>query len=339
MQTMKNNPIKTSFLLHVMNIFRTGCTALLCLGAMIFSEVQALNLSGKAIVGPLVGHATSSTASLWMYAGVSSRVSIHYLPVDGKEAEKQAEFIASIMPAKRLSGQPFKITLTDLKPQMDYQYRISIDGKFQPFVHGIFRTAPIKGKNVKFRVGVTSCMKVGKPQSSWKLFLAENPTLHLTLGDTHYANSTDPNKQWNHHLRYRRELNFSKVIAAIPTYAMWDDHDYGPNDSDGSERGKESSLESWKAVWANPNAGTERTPGAFFKFSWGDVDFFVIDERYYRSPNKARDDDRKRMLGDPQFEWLLNGLKSSKAKFKIIASGSTLHHSTTDGLAPLYVCP
>ncbi|MCK5354689.1 MAG: alkaline phosphatase family protein, partial [Methyloprofundus sp.] len=262
---------------------------------------------------------------------MSSRVSVHYLPVDGREAEKQAEFVASIMPAKRLSGQPFKVTLTDLKPQRDYQYRISIDGKFQPFLPGIFRTAPIQGESVKFRVGVTSCMKTGAPQSSWKLFLAENPTLHLTLGDTHYANSTDPNKQWSHHLRYRRELNFSKVIAAMPTYAMWDDHDYGPNDSDGSARGKESSLESWKAVWANPNAGTERTPGAFFTFSWGDVDFFVIDERYYRSPNKARDDDRKRMLGEPQFEWLLNGLKNSKAKFKVIASGSTLHHSTTDG--------
>ena len=74
-----------------------------------------------------------------------------------------------------------------------------------------------------------------------------------------------------------------------------------------------------------------RTPGAFFRFSWGDVDFFVLDSRYYRSPNKAKDDDKKRMLGDPQFEWLLNGLKNSKAKFKILASGSTLHYSTADG--------
>ena len=37
------------------------------------------------------------------------------------------------------------------------------------------------------------------------------------------------------------------------------------------------------------------------------------------------------MLGDAQFAWLLAGLKASKAKFKVIASGSTLQHSKHDG--------
>jgi alkaline phosphatase D len=37
------------------------------------------------------------------------------------------------------------------------------------------------------------------------------------------------------------------------------------------------------------------------------------------------------MLGDAQFEWLLEGLKNSNARFKVIASGSTLHHSEVDG--------
>jgi hypothetical protein len=173
-------------------------------------------------------------------------------------------------------------------------------------------------------------MKIGMPQGSWKLFLSEEPTFHLTLGDTHYANSTDPNTQWIHHLRYRRTSNFAAVIASMPTYAIWDDHDYGPNNSDGTLKGKERSLESWKSVWANPAAGTTIIPGAFFRFAWGDVDFFVLDGRFHRSPNKAKDDYKKRMLGDPQFEWLLNGLKHSKAKFKVLASGSTLHHSKAD---------
>ncbi|MEJ6523869.1 MAG: alkaline phosphatase D family protein, partial [Opitutales bacterium] len=41
--------------------------------------------------------------------------------------------------------------------------------------------------------------------------------------------------------------------------------------------------------------------------------------------------EKKRMLGDAQFEWLINGLKNSKARFKMIISGSTLHHSKVDG--------
>jgi alkaline phosphatase D len=37
------------------------------------------------------------------------------------------------------------------------------------------------------------------------------------------------------------------------------------------------------------------------------------------------------MLGDSQFAWLIDGLKNSKAKFKVIASGSTLEDSKNDG--------
>ena len=37
------------------------------------------------------------------------------------------------------------------------------------------------------------------------------------------------------------------------------------------------------------------------------------------------------MLSDAQFKWLIRGLKSSEAKFKVIASGSTLENSKVDG--------
>lgn len=121
------------------------------------------------------------------------------------------------------------------------------------------------------------------------------------------------------------------MLRNVPSYSMWDDHDYGPNNSDGTAKGKEKSLQGWKQFWANPVAGTPETPGAFYKFSWGEVEFFMVDGRYHRSPDKVPDDEQKRMLGDAQFAWLLDGLKSSTAKFKVIASGSTLDHSKGDG--------
>jgi alkaline phosphatase D len=174
-------------------------------------------------------------------------------------------------------------------------------------------------------------MKIGRPQGSWNLLLVEQPDFHLTVGDTHYADTTNPTVQLKHHVTYRRVKEFANVLRQVPTYAIWDDHDYGPNNSDGTAKGKEFSLAGWKQAWPNPASGTSDTPGAFFKFSRGDVDFFVVDGRYYRDPNELPDDDKKRKLGDAQFEWLLNGLKNSKAKFKIIASGSVLHHSKVDG--------
>ena len=234
-------------------------------------------------------------------------------------------------PAGEGPGRPFKSVVKGLSPNKRYHFTITVNGKSDPAWVGSFKTAPAKGKPAAFRLALTSCMKIGQPQASWYLLLAQQPDIHLTVGDTHYADTTDPTVQWKHHVTYRRQKEFATVLRNVPTYAIWDDHDYGPNNSDGTAKGKERSLAGWKQVWANPTLGAPDIPGAFFKFSHGDVDFFVVDSRYHRSPDKVPDDDEKRMLGDAQFAWLLDGLRNSEARFKVIVSGSTLHHSKVDG--------
>jgi len=267
-----------------------------------------------------------------MYAPPKSKCTFSYRAEgSSKKNNKMGKLTAVSNQAAKVPGQIFKSTINGLAPDTRYQYQVSIDGKADPNWKGSFKTAPIEGKSTAFRMAITSCMKIGRPQGSWNLLLDQQPDFHLTVGDTHYADTTNPTVQLEHHLKYRREKEFAKVLQQVPTYAIWDDHDYGPNNSDGTAKGKEFSLAGWKQAWPNPPSGTSKTPGAFFKFSRGDVDFFVVDGRYHRSPNELPDDDKKRMLGDAQFEWLLNGLKNSKAKFKIIASGSVLEHSKVDG--------
>ena len=267
-----------------------------------------------------------------MYAPTKSKCSVSYHAEDSSKTDnKTVKLDALSDQAAKVPGQIFKSTFVGLSPNTAYQYQLTIDGKTDPKWKGSFKTAPVEGTPTVFRLAITSCMKIGRPQRSWNILLEEQPDLHLTVGDTHYADTTNPTVQLEHHLTYRREKEFAKVLQQVPTYAIWDDHDYGPNNSDGTAKGKEFSLAGWKQAWPNPPSGTSETPGAFFKFSRGDVDFFVVDGRYHRSPNELPDDDKKRMLGDAQFEWLLNGLKNSKAKFKIIASGSVLEHSKVDG--------
>ena len=50
---------------------------------------------------------------------------------------------------------------------------------------------------------------------------------------------------------------------------------------------------------------------------WIDVDFFMLDCRYYRTNPFGEE---RTMLGPVQKKWLLNGLKKSKPTFKVIAS-------------------
>ena len=284
------------------------------------------------IAGPITGDVRANEVTLWMYAPPKSKCTFSYRAEgSSKKNNKMGKLTAVSNQAAKVPGQIFKSTINGLAPDTRYQYQVSIDGKADPNWKGSFKTAPIEGKSTAFRMAITSCMKIGRPQGSWNLLLDQQPDFHLTVGDTHYADTTNPTVQLEHHLTYRRVKEFANVLRQVPTYAIWDDHDYGPNNSDGTAKGKEFSLAGWKQAWPNPTSGTADTPGAFFKFSRGDVDFFVVDGRYYRDPNELPDDDKKRKLGDAQFEWLLNGLKNSKAKFKIIASGSVLHHSKVDG--------
>ena len=293
-----------------------------------FSFAQAI----PEIAGPITGDVRANEVTLWMYAPPKSKCTFSYRAEgSSKKNNKMGKLTALSNQAAKVPGQIFKSTMKGLVPDTRYHYQVSINGKADPNWKGSFKTAPLAGTPTAFRLAITSCMKIGRPQGSWNILLEEQPDLHLTVGDTHYADTTNPTVQLEHHLTYRREKEFAKVLQQVPTYAIWDDHDFGPNDSDGTAKGKEFSLAGWKQAWPNPPSGTSDTPGAFFKFSRGDVDFFVVDGRYHRSPSRSLDDDKKRMLGDAQFAWLLEGLKNSKAKFKIIASGSVLDHSKSDG--------
>lgn len=305
------------------------------------SRIPVLSLSCLAVLlasaraeeaaGPMVGHVGADSARLWMYLPAEANGTVSYW-AEGEDGTPGELPLASVAdPAAESPGRPAKAELTGLSPDTAYRYQVRINGEGNPAWTGAFRTAAPPGAPSAFRMALTSCMKTGQPQASWYLLLAQNPDLHLTVGDTHYADTTDPTVQLQHHLRYRREPFFATVLRNVPTYAIWDDHDYGPNDSDGTAERKEGSLAGWTQFWANPETGTAETPGAFFSFTRGEVEFFVVDGRYHRSPDKAPDDDQKRMLGDAQFAWLLEGLRNSKAKFKVIASGSTLDHSKTDG--------
>lgn len=303
---------------------------LLCIS--LFLSLSLLHANTREIAGPLTGDVRANQVTLWMYAPIKSKCTFSYRVEGSSKADaKTGELTALSNQAAKVPGQILKSTVVGLSPDTRYQYQVTIDGKADPSWKGSFKTAPLEGTPNAFRMAITSCMHIKRAQRSWNLLLAEQPDLHLTVGDTHYADTTDPTIQLQHHVAYRRKKEFANVLRQVPTYAIWDDHDYGPNNSDGTAEGKEFSLAGWKQAWPNPASGTPDTPGAFFKFSRGDVEFFVVDGRYHRSPNELPDNDKKRMLGDAQFEWLLNGLKNSKAKFKIIASGSVLHHSKVDG--------
>ena len=153
---------------------------------------------------------------------------------------------------------------------------------------------------------------------------AEQPDMMLWLGDNIYLREVDFGSRSGYRHRYdqARALPELKTLwSACPHYAIWDDHDYGPNDCDGAWIHKDWALEAFKAYWPNPGYGvSDRVEGIATAFRFSDVDFFLLDNRWNRV-NAGTQTLQPQVLGADQIDWLIASLRNSRAPFKLIAVG------------------
>lgn len=170
---------------------------------------------------------------------------------------------------------------------------------------------------LKFEVG--SCAMRMKPFDIQRFFIfkkMENEKAHfnLWLGDHVYMllpqdYATKENMiakyQWQ-----RSEPRLKSFLASTPQYAVWDDHDYGPNNADSFFVNKKLSLEVFKQMWNNPSYG-DGNEGVYFKMQHTDAAFFMLDGRTFYVKGKQ-------LLGIKQMNWLKESLKNSNATFKFL---------------------
>ncbi len=273
-------------------------------------------------LGPMVGHVEPNAARIWVRASGEAQLALRI----GKQPDL-ADARTIVGPRlEAAAGFAGHIAVAELEPSTRYFYAPLLNGQLavtRPYPSLI--TAPPAGAPLKMRFAFGSCVgrRAADPAATWGDMAARvQIDLLLMLGDNHYADSTDPVTQRAFYREQRGVAGFGDITRRTPTYGIWDDHDYGPNDSDGTAKGKELSLQTFQQWWANPSYGQADDPGIYSKFSRGNVDFFLLDDRYHRSPNKAPDEGGKTMLGAKQLTWLKRELLASKAKIKFVASGS-----------------
>ena len=93
----------------------------------------------------------------------------------------------------------------------------------------------------------------------------------LWLGDNIYLREPDWNSWTGIIHRYthdRATPQLQPFMASVHNYAIWDDHDFGPNDSDKSFWNKNLTLKAFKLFWANPSYGTGDIKGTTTSFQW-----------------------------------------------------------------------
>ncbi len=165
----------------------------------------------------------------------------------------------------------------------------------------------------------------------FKTMLAQKPELMLWLGDNIYyiVGEWNSNKRMlKKNLRVRNRTPIKEFMEFCPQYALWDDHDYGPNNSDGGFDNKNKTLAMFKKTWLNPYYGFEtgEHTGVASHFQQGDCAFFMMDTRWYSDLNANF------MLGDAQIAWLEKQLLASNANFKFICLGAQVLTDDKNGV-------
>ncbi len=259
--------------------------------------------------GPLLGATGPDHTRIWYRTDITRQVVLRMA-----RTEADLKTAAPLHYGYPLAEHDFTDTawIGGLEADTEYVYDLEVSGeRYGPYT---LRTAPEVGTPQTLRMAFGSCTKDDE-QPIFETILAYDPDVFLFVGDTHYANTNELAAlrqfyRWAHERPYRDEL-----IASTPMLATWDDHDYLGNNTEGDDEGREVTLRAFEEYWANPSAGTDETPGVFFSWQIGDVDFFMLDARYWRDLDDS-------ILGDAQEAWFFDELAASTATFKFVVSGS-----------------
>lgn len=300
--------------------------------------------------GPMLGDLGAEQVRIWAEAADPSvyRVEIAEGQSGGPWVAAVAEDGGPAMLAldgDRLHGQ---CQLVGLRPDTVYRYRLVKDGVPQRAPHDqTFRTLPVEEEITHLKVAFGSCAGdwgIDPGQPIFHAIHAQDPDLFLWLGDNIYYGLEgreweDPGLMEDRWSKQRALASLQPLLADTPHYAIWDDHDYGPNDSDREYVLRDFSLDLFTSYWPNPAAGLEGPDGVFFSFRVGPVEFFLLDTRFDRQPNRTVDEDGAQpLLSERQWLWLFDGMRRSTADFKVVASGmqvlSTYHRFETWNLFP-----
>ena len=288
------------------------------------------------------GDVTATSAVIWARGVRAGEVAVDLVPA---AVEAPARRVAlSVQTGDDLTG---KAQISELAPSTRYRYRVTQDAASAA---GEFVTAPAPTEPAPVRFlwggdlgGGGFCRPAEGGYAVFPTMLRHPAEFFLFVGDTVYADvpcdrpGTAPGANFRasslaqyraRHRHNREDAGFQALLRRMSVYAIWDDHEVR-NDFAGTTEplmpvGRRAFLDYWPIV---PPA---EEPGRLYRrVRWGRLlELFILDTRQYRSDNSVPDGPGKTMLGAPQRRWLVDGVTSSTATWKIVVSSVTLALAT-----------
>ena len=304
------------------------------LSAFVFVQAQ----KAKLLTGPMIGSTTTHSSKIWIaYEGKANNIVALY-----DSFRREVKFPNGLDYIKNKKNQiAMTLDFTELRPATKYSILIKLGDKVVQDKLSVRTLSEDSIKDFSFLIG--SCFMIlpdalgknyfpGRHKRILRPMIEADVDFNLWLGDNCYYILG----QWKSYERmFKRQLNmrmknklYATYLSSRPNYAIWDDHDFGPNDCDKSFPLRDTSLKIFTHFWANEQWGFDTMPGTYSSFNQYDSEFFLTDDRYNRSERSDGTDGA--ILGKDQFAWLKSSLAKSKATFKFIVTGSQVLNRKTE---------
>jgi len=298
------------------------------------------------IRGPIVGGVTDHSARITLQLSGSAAIALEYSTTSDFSSNVVRSSATQAVEANKNFAT---LDLPNLSSSTRYYLRPVINDAVNSFTsERSFVTFPSEGKDSAFQFTFGSCyFNTLRPSNVFHLMKQDNPLLFLEIGDWSYPDqllspvfSTQPELvERSYELKYDLNTNIDSFVSSRAVDYVYDDHDFGGENSDGTNPGRVNALQGYTSYFPHytlPNPAA----GIWHSFKVGNAEFFMLDTRSERSPNKEAIVESNgayqfspppghsllrgtHTTGQDQLTWLRNTLKQSTARWKIIISGVT----------------
>ena len=258
-----------------------------------------------------------------------------------------------------------KATFTDLAPDTDYyywmyhqtanteeyvNYTFHTEGYGLPYL-GKFKTYPVSSSAYSFSASFASCQQSLTTATIFDKIATYKPNVFLHMGDLHYWDgSYEPDLQENYEDAnevsiasgsvYFEPHNSSsyysgsspnympKLLRNVPFNYVWDDHDYGENNSDASHIDRAHASSAYRLMFPHyplsasfetytSGSVTLQHQPIYHTFKIGRVKFIVTDNRSQRMPATNTDNDAKYVWAPEQETWFKEQITDTTCPVKV----------------------
>jgi alkaline phosphatase D len=310
--------------------------------------------------GVAVGDVSSQSALLWLRTDGPASVQIEWATVSRWErASKLATVVAPVLRTVSITttsetDYTLTIPLEGLSPATRYRYHVLVGSADQTtrqvpaslVAKGEFSTLPDEKTSAAVTFawsgdlgGQKRCRQGAGGYPIFDIIRRQHPDFFLFLGDTIYSDDICPSppnepgadfkattlQTYRVRHRYQRGAEaLRQFLETTPVYVVWDDHEVRNNFAGPFEEQMPAGRQALREYW--PIASPVDDPHRLYRrVRYGaDLELFILDTRQYRSRNANPDGPAKTMLGAAQLAWLLDGLRTSTATWKVIVTSVPL---------------